>query len=125
MGLNSLLIILVKCYFQKFEAYIFVASAACSPSRTTLYTGHYSAVHGISQTYGLAKDADDPAATFLAPGAVPTVGNFFQEAGYETRFVLNQCSCFRHFMFFFVSFLFQFGLVSTRFFSFPTSVLFY
>jgi len=64
----------------------YTASIACSPSRTTLYTGQYPAVHGITQTYGLAKEANDPEITFLEPGTVPTIGNFFEAGGYETRY---------------------------------------
>ena len=33
-------------------------SAACAPSRTSLLTGQYPALHGVTQTDGIAKRAD-------------------------------------------------------------------
>lgn len=57
---------------------------ACSPARTTLQTGHYPNVHGVTQTDGIAKTAYDPEMTWLAPYTVPTIGNYLREAGYKT-----------------------------------------
>ena len=37
----------------------YTGSLACVPSRPTIFTGHYPAVHGVSQTDGLGKMADD------------------------------------------------------------------
>lgn len=58
-------------------------TTACSPSRTTMQTGHYPCVHGVTQTPGLAKSNDDPEMIWLKPWTVPTMGNYFQEYGYK------------------------------------------
>jgi arylsulfatase A-like enzyme len=64
----------------------YTASAACVPSRATMLTGQYPTVHGVSQTTGFFKDASDPGFVFLDPDGVPTVGDWFQAAGYETYY---------------------------------------
>lgn len=64
----------------------YVASAACVPSRATLLTGQYPQVHGVSQTTGFFKSGDDPGFVFLDPNGVPTVGDWFLAAGYETYY---------------------------------------
>jgi len=65
----------------------YTAATACSPSRACLYTGHYPSYHNVTQTYGAAKDEHDPALTFLDPDLVPTMGDYFRAAGYETRYI--------------------------------------
>ncbi|MFT4926815.1 MAG: arylsulfatase A-like enzyme [Phenylobacterium sp.] len=60
------------------------ASTACAPSRASLYTGHYPSLHGVSQTDGLAKGANDSDMLWLDPDTVPTMGDYFRAAGYET-----------------------------------------
>jgi len=62
----------------------YAASAACVPSRASILTGHYPSLHGVSQTYGGAKEAADPEVFWLDPNTVPTFGNYFREAGYRT-----------------------------------------
>ncbi|MGI8792246.1 MAG: sulfatase-like hydrolase/transferase, partial [Acidimicrobiales bacterium] len=62
----------------------YTASTACQPSRTSLFTGQYPSLHGVTQTNGLAKLANDPAATYLDPDTVPTMGDWFRAAGYRT-----------------------------------------
>ena len=37
----------------------YTGSLACVPSRPTLFTGQYPDVHGVTQTDGLGKTADD------------------------------------------------------------------
>ncbi|BFT72821.1 sulfatase-like hydrolase/transferase [Paenibacillus sp. P36] len=64
----------------------YIGSAACSPSRTTMFTGHYPSLHGVSQTNGIAKGAFDPDMFWLPPNTVPTMGNYFREAGYQTYY---------------------------------------
>eukprot|EP00004_Rigifila_ramosa_P024448 TRINITY_DN7089_c0_g1_i1.p1 TRINITY_DN7089_c0_g1~~TRINITY_DN7089_c0_g1_i1.p1 ORF type:complete len:590 (-),score=131.09 TRINITY_DN7089_c0_g1_i1:33-1802(-) len=61
----------------------YVGATACSPSRATLLTGFHT-LHGVSQTYGFAKTAEDVQATWLERGSVPTLGNWAKEAGYST-----------------------------------------
>ena len=64
----------------------YTASAACVPSRASLLTGQYPTVHGASQTTGIFKEANDPGFVFLDPDGIPTAGDWFQAAGYETYY---------------------------------------
>ena len=61
-----------------------VASTACSPSRTTIYTGQYPSLHGVSQTPGIGKTSFDQNMFWLEPNTVPTLGDYFRQAGYQT-----------------------------------------
>ena len=62
----------------------YVGSTACSPSRTTLFTGQYPSLHGVTQTTGAAKGAFDDNVFWLDHNTVPTIGNYFKTAGYQT-----------------------------------------
>jgi len=62
----------------------YIASAACAPSRTTFLTGQYPSLHGVDQVDGLFKAADE--IQFLDPNGVPTVGDWFQAAGYDAHY---------------------------------------
>lgn len=62
----------------------YTASAACVPSRASLLTGQYPTVHNTSQTTGIFKEPSDPGFVYLDPDGIPTVGDWFQAAGYET-----------------------------------------
>ncbi|PWW08660.1 arylsulfatase A-like enzyme [Paenibacillus cellulosilyticus] len=64
----------------------YIGSAACAPSRTTLFTGHYPSLHGVTQTDGIAKQAADSDMYWLDRNTVPTMGDYFREAGYETYY---------------------------------------
>jgi arylsulfatase A-like enzyme len=64
----------------------YTGSLACVPSRPTLFTGQYPDVHGVTQTDGLGKEADDSAMHWLEPGSVPTLGHWFRAAGYDTSY---------------------------------------
>lgn len=64
----------------------YVASTACAPSRASLFTGHYPSLHGVSQVDGAAKTAFDPEVYWLDPNGVPTVGDYFQAAGYRSYY---------------------------------------
>lgn len=60
----------------------YTASTACSPSRTSIYTGHYPSLHGVTQTSGMPKSGTTricsiwtltpypPWATIFAPVAI-------------------------------------------------------
>ena len=61
-----------------------IMSAACQPSRASIYTGQYPSLHGVSQTSGAAKSAIEEDLYWLEPGTVPTLGNYFRTAGYDT-----------------------------------------
>lgn len=58
-----------------------IASAACAPSRTTFLTGQYPSLHGVDQVDGLFKDVTEM--KFLDPEGVPTIGDWFNAAGYD------------------------------------------
>eukprot|EP01098_Paradermamoeba_levis_P011441 TRINITY_DN4896_c0_g1_i4.p1 TRINITY_DN4896_c0_g1~~TRINITY_DN4896_c0_g1_i4.p1 ORF type:complete len:647 (-),score=165.12 TRINITY_DN4896_c0_g1_i4:9-1892(-) len=62
----------------------YIAATACTPSRTSLFTGHYPSLHGATQTNGVTKTEHD--AVWLEPKTVPTMGNYFESAGYETAY---------------------------------------
>jgi choline-sulfatase len=62
----------------------YTASMACAPSRTSLFTGHYPSVHGVTNTNGAAKEANDPEMFWLDPDSVPTMGDYFRAGGYRT-----------------------------------------
>lgn len=64
----------------------YVAATACVPSRPSLLTGQYPDLHGVTQTDGLAKGAGDVQMRWLRPGEVPTIGNWFRAAGYDTHY---------------------------------------
>ena len=64
----------------------YTGSLACVPSRPTLFTGHYPDLHGVTQTDGLGKEASDSRMRWLRPGEVPTLGNWFQAAGWDTHY---------------------------------------
>ena len=65
----------------------YAASTACSPSRTSLYTGQYPSLHGVSSTAGAGKDTYDPDMFWLDPQNIPTLGHMFMENGYDTYWV--------------------------------------
>jgi arylsulfatase A-like enzyme len=62
-------------------------AAACAPSRASLLTGQYPSLHGVTQTDGVSKDANNSDEMFwLAPDTVPTLGDWFRAGGYRTFF---------------------------------------
>ncbi|MGV0792965.1 sulfatase-like hydrolase/transferase [Mycolicibacterium sp. XJ1819] len=64
----------------------YTGSLACVPSRPTLFTGQYPDLHGVTQTDGIGKLAEDSRMRWLRPGEVPTLGNWFRAAGYDTHY---------------------------------------
>ena len=64
----------------------YTGSLACVPSRPTIFTGQYPDVHGVTQTDGLGKMADDSRMRWLPQGEVPTLGHWFSAAGYDTHY---------------------------------------
>ncbi len=64
----------------------YTGSLACVPSRPTIFTGHYPDLHGVTQTDGIGKMPDDSRMRWLRPGEVPTLGNWFRAAGYDTHY---------------------------------------
>ncbi|MGB5110174.1 MAG: sulfatase-like hydrolase/transferase [Mycobacterium sp.] len=64
----------------------YTGSLACVPSRPTLLTGQYPDLHGVTQTDGLGKRYDDSRLRWLRRGEVPTLGNWFRAAGYDTHY---------------------------------------
>ncbi|UXA16674.1 sulfatase-like hydrolase/transferase [Mycobacterium sp. SMC-4] len=64
----------------------YTGSLACVPSRPTIFTGHYPDLHGVTQTDGIGKAHDDSRLRWLRRGEVPTMGNWFRAAGYDTYY---------------------------------------
>lgn len=62
----------------------YVASTGCCPSRTSLFTGQYPSLHGVTQTSGAAKQPADRDMFWLDRSTVPTMGDYFRAAGYRT-----------------------------------------
>jgi hypothetical protein len=60
-------------------------TTACAPSRASLLTGQYPSLHGVTQTDGLAKNADSDGMFWLAPDTVPTLGDWFRAGGRRQR----------------------------------------
>lgn len=63
-----------------------IASSACIPSRTAIYTGQYGTRTGVTQTDGLFKSGDSAAFPWLEPDGIPTLGSWMREAGYTTHY---------------------------------------
>lgn len=63
----------------------YIAAAACSPSRTTFLTGQYPSLHGVTQVTGTFSAAHE--VKYLDPTTVPTVGDWFRAAGYESYYM--------------------------------------
>jgi arylsulfatase A-like enzyme len=61
-----------------------IMSAACAPSRASIFTGQYPSLHGVSQTTGAAKGANESDTYWLDPTTVPTMGSWFRAGGYQT-----------------------------------------
>jgi len=67
-------------------AHHYTGSLACVPSRPTIFTGQYPDLHGVTQTDGIGKVFDDSRMRWLRQGEVPTLGNWFRAAGYDTHY---------------------------------------
>ncbi|MET0455300.1 MAG: sulfatase-like hydrolase/transferase [Mycobacterium sp.] len=64
----------------------YTGSLACVPSRPTIFTGQFPDLHGVTQTDGIGKRFDDSRLRWLRAGEVPTLGNWFRAAGYDTHY---------------------------------------
>ncbi|KIL42014.1 arylsulfatase [Gordoniibacillus kamchatkensis] len=76
---------LLRAHGMEFHRH-YIGSTACCPSRATLLTGHYPSLHGVSQTNGIAKETYDSDMFWLERNTVPTMGDYFREAGYQTYY---------------------------------------
>ncbi len=63
-----------------------IASSACVPSRTALFTGQYGTVTGVTQTDGLFKDGASPDFPWLQEKSYPTIGSWMRAAGYTSHY---------------------------------------
>jgi arylsulfatase A-like enzyme len=63
-----------------------IATAACVPSRTALFTGQYGTKTQSTQTDGLFKSGTDKTFPWLDPKAMPTIGSYMREAGYSSHY---------------------------------------
>ena len=64
----------------------YTMSAACQPSRTSIFTGAYPSLHGVSSTSGGAKALYEWDMHYLDPATVPTMGDYFRAGGYRTYY---------------------------------------
>jgi choline-sulfatase len=64
----------------------YIMTAACVPSRTSIFTGQYPSLHGNTQTPGAAKGNIEADMFWLDPNTVPTMGNYFRAGGYDTYY---------------------------------------
>ena len=62
----------------------YAMSAACTPSRASLFTGQYPSLHGVTQTDGICKGPDSADMRWLPPDTVSTMGDWFRAGGYRT-----------------------------------------
>ncbi|WP_246329021.1 sulfatase-like hydrolase/transferase [Brevibacillus halotolerans] len=67
-----------ESYGMEFHRH-YIGSAACCPSRATLFTGQYPSLHGVSQTVGVAKEAFDSDMFWLNRNTVPTRETIFEK----------------------------------------------
>lgn len=63
-----------------------IGATACVPSRAVLFTGQYGHQTGVKQTDGIFKDGNSPEFPWLKANGIPTLGDWFREAGYETHY---------------------------------------
>lgn len=63
-----------------------IATAACVPSRATIYTGQYGTKTRVLETDSLFKYGSDPNFPWLNPRGIPTIGDWFRSAGYTTHY---------------------------------------
>lgn len=63
-----------------------IAESACIPSRASLMTGQYGLRTGVTQTDGLFKSGDAANFPWLPHDGTPTLGDWFQAAGYSTHY---------------------------------------
>jgi len=63
-----------------------IASAACVPSRATIYTGQYGTRTQVVETDSVFKFGSDPYFPWLHHRGIPTMGHWFRAAGYTTHY---------------------------------------
>ncbi|MEM7359115.1 MAG: sulfatase-like hydrolase/transferase [Pseudomonadota bacterium] len=63
-----------------------IATSACVPSRTIIYTGQYGTRTHAMETDSLFKFGSDPNFPWLDPRGIPTIGDWFRAAGYDTHY---------------------------------------
>jgi arylsulfatase A-like enzyme len=64
----------------------YIMTAACVPSRSSIFTGQYPSLHGNTQTPGAAKTNIEMDMHWLDPNTLPTIGNYFRAGGYDTYY---------------------------------------
>ena len=69
-----------------------IMSAACAPSRASIFTGQYPSLHGVSQTDGVAKHSDDPGMRW--PDHRPYHGSLLSRGGVPDL-LQGQVACVR------------------------------
>ena len=66
----------------------YTSATACTPSRASIFLGHYPSLHGCFRTgTGEDSDAADGFRTWLDAENFPTMGHYFKSAGYSTHYI--------------------------------------
>ncbi|BDD07108.1 sulfatase-like hydrolase/transferase [Aureibacter tunicatorum] len=63
-----------------------VATTACVPSRTAMFTGQYGSKNKVTQTDGVFKGASEKGFNWLDPEGLPTLGDWFKKNNYSTHY---------------------------------------
>lgn len=63
-----------------------VATTACVPSRSVMFTGQYGTKNKVTQTDGVFKGASEEGFYWLDPEGIPTMGDWFKAYGYSTHY---------------------------------------
>ena len=64
----------------------YTSATACTPSRASIFLGHYPSLHGCSRT-GAGTGGKNAFRTWLNAENFPTMGHYFKAAGYSTHYI--------------------------------------
>lgn len=64
-----------------------IATSACVPSRTAIFSGQYGTKTGSTQTDGIFKSGTDRDFPWLKGRDMPTIGSYMREAGYNAFYM--------------------------------------
>ena len=63
-----------------------IATSACVPSRTALFTGQYGTRNGSCQTDGIFKSGTDKEFPWMPADEMPTIGSYMRLGGYRSYY---------------------------------------
>ncbi len=64
-----------------------IATSACVPSRTAIFSGQYGTQTDSTQTDGIFKSGTDDNFPWLNPQAMPTIGSYMRSGGYNSFYM--------------------------------------